>query len=86
MGGNYDITSSIVVPEGVSVYGSFDGSESEPGDRDFLSATIFDGNYQISNIVQLSSNCHLDGFIIQRGGTGDGAMTGPPPGRRLEDE
>ncbi|MEQ8850173.1 MAG: hypothetical protein RIB32_00150 [Phycisphaerales bacterium] len=73
---NGDETSSFIIPNFVSVYGGFEGDESDPADRDdwlanasVLLGELTGGVGDINHIVTISGldGCLLDGFVIQSG-------------------
>ena len=76
-----DFDSTFIIPEGVGVYGGFDGTETRLRDRDpDVNVTILDGQgpiARVSHVVTIENNIGftLDGFIIQNGLSGPGDPT-----------
>lgn len=65
-------TPVLVMKAGVSIYGSFEGIETDLSQRQIppVDASILDGMNVSKNVVKGASNARLDGFIIQNGNGG----------------
>ncbi|MCL2413910.1 MAG: hypothetical protein FWC94_01475 [Bacteroidales bacterium] len=65
--GIYNLDSTLVIPQGVRVYGGFSGTETDVSQRNFaLNTTILDAGKNFA-VVTLSENSLLSGFTIQNG-------------------
>src|SRR5690606_22654610 len=66
-------TGSLILRDGVRLYGGFSGTEQARSDRDFVNhPTIIDGSTARGgqpawNVVVAAEGTHLDGFIIRGG-------------------
>lgn len=77
-GGTFELSATVTLKNGVSLYGGFAGSETKIEDRklvaegnpwDFVNATILDGKTKFSVITgaKFTSSVVVDGFTIQNG-------------------
>ena len=65
--GAFDISSTLVIPEGTIIYGSFDGNETHPDQRSLETlSTVFDGQEE-HQVLTLEEGVILDGLIVQNG-------------------
>jgi len=66
--GIYDVSTTLVVPQGVLMYGGFLGNETELSQRSFArNRTIFDGGQSGQTVVRLRENAVLNGFAVING-------------------
>ena len=79
--GTYVLTNTIVIDKSLAVYGGFDGTETQRGERDWTNQiAIVDGNGGVRCFHVAASNAAavvLDGLTIARGSTSATAENGP---------
>jgi len=65
--GTYNLTSTLMVPNGVRVFGGFAGTEAQIGQRNFaVNKTILDAQHQFG-AVHLNAQAVLNGVTVQNG-------------------
>jgi len=65
--GTYNLSATLLVPQGVRLYGGFAGTETEVGERNFAeNTTVIDANDRFA-AVTLGANALLSGVTVQNG-------------------
>lgn len=65
--GLYRIETEIVVDRAVTIYGGFDGTETDPSERDYWSNTSIVDGMDMTRCFHIISYCVIDGLIIRQG-------------------